>query len=225
MPARCSRCSGWRGKRLCREGERGLLTTLSRREGNGYDLSRVCPFGGGINVIDNGVAMERVRTTVNALRKNPDEGLLTFTGITDWNEGAHSTGLFRNFVIAADETEDVGGTNRGPSPPELVLAALGACITVGIAYSAAEDGVELRSVELDLEGDIDLQGFFSRQLPTDVRPGFQSIRVTVRVDADASPEKIAEIVWRSRSTSPVTDTLINPVPVTVRLEQEMPAKR
>ncbi|RXE55623.1 osmotically inducible protein OsmC [Methanoculleus taiwanensis] len=170
--------------------------------------------------------MERVRMTVNALRKNPGEGLLTLSGVTDWNEGAHSTGLFRNFVIAADETEDVGGTNRGPNPPELVLAALGACITVGIAYSAAEDGVELRSIELDVEGDIDLKGFFKRDLNADVRPGFQAIRVTVWVDADAPPGKVAEIVRRGgEERSPVTDMLVNPVPVTVRLEQKVPAKR
>lgn len=203
-----------------------MTTPSSRHEDNGYDLSRVCPSGGGICVIDNGVAMERVRMTVNALRKNPGEGLLTLSGVTDWNEGAHSTGLFRNFVIAADETEDVGGTNRGPNPPELVLAALGACITVGIAYSAAEDGVELRSIELDVEGDIDLKGFFKRDLNADVRPGFQAIRVTAWVDADAPPGKVAEIVRRGgEERSPVTDMLVNPVPVTVRLEQEVPAKR
>ncbi len=173
----------------------------------------------------NGVEMEKVRATVSTLAKNPREGLLTLKGITDWNGGAHSTGLFRNFVIAADETEDIGGTNRGPSPPELVLAALGACITVGIAYSAAEAGIDLWSVELDVEGEIDLAGFFCRALSTDARPGFQAIRVTVRVDAEAPPEKIAEIVRQGQERSPVTDTVSNTVPVTVRLEQELPAER
>jgi uncharacterized OsmC-like protein len=173
----------------------------------------------------NGVEMEKVRATVSALSKDPREGLLTLKGITDWNGGAHSTGLFRNFVIAADETEDIGGTNRGPSPPELVLAALGACITVGIAYSAAEEGINLRSVELDVEGDIDLAGFFGRDLPTDARPGFQAIRVTAWVDADAEPDKIAEIVRRGQERSPVTSTVSHPVPVVVRLGQEVPAER
>jgi uncharacterized OsmC-like protein len=63
----------------------------------------------------------------------------------------------------------------------LVLASLGACITVGIAYSAAAEGIELSSIELDMEGDVDLRGFL--EISRDVRPGFRNIWVTVRVDA------------------------------------------
>lgn len=173
----------------------------------------------------NGVDMEKVAVTVSRLEANPGEGRLTLRGITDWNGGAHSTSLFRNFVIPADEAVKAGGTNRGPGPSELVLAALGACITVGIAYSAAEEGIDLRSVELDVEGDIDLAGFFKRDLSTDARPGFSAIRVTVRVDADAEPERIAAVVRRGQERSPVLGTLSRPVPVTVRLEQEVPAER
>jgi uncharacterized OsmC-like protein len=167
----------------------------------------------------NGVDMGRISATVGAIQENPEHGRITFKGITSWNEGAHSTALFRNFVIPADESADIGGTDRGPSPVELVLAALGACVTVGIAYSAASEGIELFSVELDVEGDIDLAGFL--EVSGDVRPGFQDIRVTARVDAAASREKIQEIVHRANTRSPLTDMLIHPVPVRVCLAQEM----
>ncbi|MDN7025888.1 OsmC family protein [Methanoculleus sp. FWC-SCC1] len=173
----------------------------------------------------NGIDMEKVAATVSRLEADPRKGRLTLKGITDWNGGAHSTGIFRNFVIAADESGGVGGTNRGPGPSELVLAALGACITVAIAYSAAEEGIDLRSVELDVEGDIDLAGFFRRDLSTDAGPGFSAVRVTARVDADAEPERIAAIVQRGQERSAVLDTLSHPVPVMVRLEQEVPADR
>ncbi len=112
----------------------------------------------------NGVDMERVNALTEAMRKDAAVGRRTLSGITSWNGGAHSTTIVRNFAIPADEPVLLGGTNRGASPTELVLTGLSACIAVGIAYSAAEDGIEVDSIEIDVEGDLDLGGFFEVRL-------------------------------------------------------------
>ena len=166
----------------------------------------------------NGVDMEQVTARMEAMRTEPAEGGRTLSGITTWNGGAHSTTRVRNFAVPADEPNAVGGTDRGPSPMELVLTALSACITISIVYSAAEDGIEVRSIEIDAEGDLDLRGLF--EIAGDVRPGFLDVRLTVRVDADAPREKIRELVNRGCRRSPVVDSLEGGVPVRVSIGEE-----
>ena len=51
------------------------------------------------------------------------------------------------------------------------------------------------------------------------RPGFTEIRVTGRVSSpEASPEQLAELCEYVQDTSPVRDTLAQPVPVVTRLD-------
>lgn len=160
----------------------------------------------------NGVDMERVNALKEEMRKDPAAGKKTLSGITSWSGGAHSTTIVRNFAIPADEPALLGGTGRGASPTELVLTGLSACIAVGIAYSAAEDGIEVNLIEIDVAGDLDLRGFLEIG---DLRPGLAEIRLTVRVDADAPQELIEELVHHGYRRSPVAASLEGRVPVRV----------
>ena len=162
--------------------------------------------------------MEQVNARAEAMRRDPAEGRKTLSGITSWNGGAHSTTIVRNFAIPADEPIAMGGTNRGPSPMELVLTALSACITISIAYSAAEEGIEVDFIEIDVEGDIDLRGLF--EIADDVRPGFEKVLVTVRIKADVPRERLYELVMRGYRRSPVADSLMGKVPVRISLVHE-----
>ncbi len=165
----------------------------------------------------NGVDMERVKTLKAVMQENPAAGRRTLSGITSWNGGAHSTTIVRNFAVPADEPAVLGGTGRGASPTELMLTALSACITIGIAYSAAEDGIEVDSIEIDVAGDLDLRGFLNIG---DLRPGLAEIRLAVRVDADAPQELIEELVDRGYRRSPVAASLEGRVPVRVCIGRE-----
>lgn len=160
----------------------------------------------------NGVDMERVNALKAAMQEEPAAGRKTLSAITSWNGGAHSTTIVRNFAIPADEPATLGGTERGASPTELVLTGLSACIAIGIAYSAAEDGIEIDSIEIDVAGDLDLAGFLEIG---EARPGLEEIRLTVRVDADAPREKIEELVDHGYRRSPVAASLEGRVPVRV----------
>ena len=84
---------------------------------------------------------------------------------------------------------------------------------LSFAYNAAAQGIEVRSLEFDLEGELDLHGFLG--LSQQTRPGYRGIAVTYRIDADATPEQIDELSRYVQRTSPVLDIVSNPVPVTV----------
>ncbi len=114
-----------------------------------------------MRLMQNGVDLERVDALVEAIRKDAVKGKRTLSCITSWNGGAHSTTIVRNFAIPADEPVALGGTDRGASPTELVLTGLSACTAISIAYSAAQDGVEVDSIEIDVEVDLDLAGFLN----------------------------------------------------------------
>lgn len=103
------------------------------------------------------------------------------------------------------------GADNGPLPVELVLAGLASCLTAGIGNIASARGVELRSVESTVEGDIDLQGILG--LSDEVRNGYNEIRVDFRIDGDADEETLRKIVEQSKARSTVFDIITNRVPV------------
>jgi uncharacterized OsmC-like protein len=92
---------------------------------------------------------------------------------------------------------------------------LPACLAVGFVYNAAAQGITVESLSFELEGDVDLRGFLG--LSEEVRPGYESIRLTYRVKSNAPREKIEELCNYVQKTSPVLDIIRNPVPVTVAL--------
>jgi putative redox protein len=59
----------------------------------------------------------------------------------------------RGFRLWSDEPEQAGGTNRGPSPYDLLLAALGACIVMTVRSHAGRKGWPLESVTVSLDHD------------------------------------------------------------------------
>ncbi len=97
---------------------------------------------------------------------------------------------------------------------EFVLHALAACLTTSLVYHAAARGIRLESVESQLEGDLDLQGFLG--LSDQVRRGYKEIRVKFKVKSDASPEQLEELT----TFSPVYDIVSNPVPVSIQIERK-----
>jgi uncharacterized OsmC-like protein len=107
------------------------------------------------------------------------------------------------------------GTGKAPTPVEFLLHALAACLTAGLANIAAARGITLRSVSSTVEGDLDLQGILG--LSTDVRNGYQAIRVRFDVDGDASTEELAALVEQARQRSAVYDVLVNGTDVAIEV--------
>lgn len=178
----------------------------------------------------NGVEVERLVGTINAIRENPQLARFQFRSQTRWIDGGHSRTRIQGFsgaggedasraqpfYLDGDEPPVLLGHNAGPNAVEAILHALASCLAVGFIYNAAAQGIKVESLEFDLEGDLDLHAFLG--LSEQMRPGYQGIRVAYRVKSDASRQKIEELCEYVQKTSPVMDIIRNPVPVMVTLE-------
>jgi len=182
------------------------------------------------NHYPNGVNVQQLVGTINAIQETPDLARFKFRAANRWIAGGHSRTTIQSFygagsedssrtapfVLDGDEPPVLLGENAGPNAVEAVLHALASCLAVGFVYNAAAQGITVEDLEFDLEGDIDLHGFLG--LSDTVRPGYQEIRLTYRVQSDAPREKLEALCEYVQKTSPVLDIIRNPVPVSITLE-------
>lgn len=179
-------------------------------------------------LIDNGIDVEALKDARTALTAEPDAAQFQWRATCNWVNGTHSTTTIHDFtglaeeqahrqpfVVQGDHPEVFASQDNGATPVEITLAALGACLTAGVASVAGYRGVELRSVRAHLSGDMDLRGVLG--LDPEVRNGFNGVRVRFEIDADASREEIEAIVAQSQKRSAVFDVLTNPTAVTVEV--------
>lgn len=133
-----------------------------------------------------------MKTTAKAMTVKSSEGLKTTTSV-------------REFEVACDEPVETGGTNLGMNPVELLLASLGSCMTIAAFYLAPAQGINVSAFSVELEGDVDPDGFMG--LNPDVRNGFSEIRITPHISCDAPADRAREFVELVASRCPVHDTL------------------
>ena len=84
-----------------------------------------------------------------------------------------------------------------------------------MAYHAAVRGIKLDEVESELEGDLDLRGFFG--ISDEVRPGYEEIRVNFKVKTD---DKNLETLRELVRLSPVYDVVSKGTRVKVQIENK-----
>lgn len=121
--------------------------------------------------------------------------------------------------VVVDEPPHLFGQDTAPAPGEIVLAALGGCLAVGITAVATARGVPLSKLELWLEGDIGNPAAWGAN-GAEMQPpqmGFQAIRVKVNVEGDASREDLDAIVKHANFYSPVANSMRNPIPFEIGL--------
>ena len=117
------------------------------------------------------------------------------------------------YTFDADHPECFASEDRGAAPVEIVLAALGSCLTAGVAAVAQYRGIQLRSVTATVEGSMNILGILGAD--PDVRNGFNDVTVRFDIDADASREEIEALVAQSQKRSAVFDIMTNPTKVVV----------
>jgi len=176
--------------------------------------------------VDNGVNVGALLDARAALKQAPEAAKFTWRASCKWKNGTHSqtkvTG-FRGlgqeqkhkteFSFENDHPEIFASQDLGATPVEMVLVGLASCLTAGVAAVAQHRGIQLRSVEAKLEGSMDIQGILG--IDSDVRNGYDDIKVTFNIDADASKKDIEALVAQSQKRSAVYDIITNPTNVSV----------
>ncbi|MDI3462485.1 MAG: hypothetical protein OJF50_001306 [Nitrospira sp.] len=208
---------------ICRNADRFLFRHYFN---NQNQSGRVYMLEATMNGVINGVDVERMGATVQAVQQNPSLASHQFRAANRWIDGGHNRSTIQSFygagqedsirtkpfMLDADEPPALLGKDQGANPVEYVLHALAACLTTSLVYHAAARGIKVESVESKLEGDLDLRGFLG--ISGQVRRGYQSVRVNVTIKSDASAEQLEELT----KFSPVYDILSNPVPVSIQIE-------
>jgi uncharacterized OsmC-like protein len=180
----------------------------------------------------NGVDVDQLFSTINAIKEAPGLAKFEFRANNQWINGGHNrtsikdfygagqedTTRKRTFVFDSDEPVALLGEDNGANPVEFVLHALAGCLTTSLVYHAAAQGIKIDAVESKFEGDLDLRGFLG--MNEDVRNGYENIRVTFKIKADAPEEKLKELCELAQKRSPVFDIVTNRVPVNVQLKMD-----
>ncbi|MDA1089563.1 MAG: OsmC family protein [Proteobacteria bacterium] len=180
------------------------------------------------STVDNGVNVEALLGARAALTDAPEAAKFKWRATCEWKNGTHSNstveGYFglgeehkhrTTFSFDADHPETFASEDNGATPVEYVLVGLASCLTAGVAAIAQHRNIQLRSVTATIEGGMDLQGILG--IDSDVRNGFDGIKVSYKIDADASDDDIKALVAQSQKRSAVYDIVTNPTNVTVEV--------
>jgi uncharacterized OsmC-like protein len=123
--------------------------------------------------------------------------------------------------VIMDQPKHAAGQDTGPTPLELILAAIAGCFgTIG-RFLAHQRKIELRGMRFEIQADYDPAGLLGRDIS--VRPGFQALRVLVEIDADLSLEEKQAFLQEVERRCPLADNLTHGTQLYSQLvERELP---
>lgn len=103
---------------------------------------------------------------------------------------------FTGFTTTIDEPLELGGTDSGPNPVELLLAALGGCQEIVYRAYAAVMGLEIERIEVHAKGYLDLSGLLNL---ADVSSGFSQVSFTTKSISNEPEEQLRQLakLWRN----------------------------
>ncbi|MEE9381197.1 MAG: OsmC family protein, partial [Hyphomonadaceae bacterium] len=115
----------------------------------------------------------------------------------------------RTFSWKVDEPRQLLGGNHGANPQELLFSAMGSCILVAFVMGATARGVQLETLEIEVDGQLDLRGFMG--LANGEATGFSKLTYQIHVAADAGQDVLEEIHQQAIAHSPNAQTLLHGV--------------
>lgn len=169
---------------------------------------------------DNGINVEALRQFGGDVAARAAAGIARFGVITTWEGGTRTRAqtmplmlgdriLERNFVIDADEPEELLGANSAANPQELILAALNACMTATYAANAAAMNIELQALTIKTSGSLDLRGFLG--IDANINPGYDQVEYEVEISSSADDASLQALHALVQSRSPNYHNFARPI--------------
>lgn len=121
----------------------------------------------------------------------------------------------RGFKLIVDEPEELGGTNQAPNPVEYILAGYAGCINVVAHLTAKEFNIDLKDLEISIEGNINPARLFGQSYQN--RAGYQNLNVRLRTNSAIDEQVKIKWLEQIENRCPVNDNLRNATPVNFSL--------
>ncbi len=158
---------------------------------------------------------------IEAVNSNPQVATSVFraSSFSDQDDLAIRSQI-RGFTTTMDEPLELGGTDSGPNPVEMLLAALGSCQEIVYRAYASIMGLKIERIEVHAKGYLDLRGLLNL---AEVPSGFSQISFTTRIISDEPEEKIRQLAELVEKHCPVMDSLMREVSVGGKVEVQKTA--
>ncbi|NKY33162.1 OsmC family protein [Nocardia speluncae] len=159
---------------------------------------------------------DTVRRLHAAIRGRGD-GRQPFAARARWHpETTTRVGVrFDGHTMTVDEPAAAGGTDSGPNPIELALAALGSCQIITYRFQAARLGIAVTAIEAEVRAHLDMSPVFGL---TDLARYPEAIRIRIRVEGPATAADYRELQRLVDDSCPVLAIAHGRVPVHSELE-------
>lgn len=175
----------------------------------------------------NGIDLDQWNDMVDSIRSHPQAGTVTLRTRHQWDDGLAVDGhakeieasaevATRKFTFRTDWPTDVGGADSGPTPGEVILAALGGCVGMTYIAQAATRGVAVDQLEVAIEAKVDIRGLFELDK---VRAGLSAVAINLKVRSDADDATLNDLGQTTTRTSAVYDSLAHPVPMCLTVQR------
>ena len=171
----------------------------------------------------NGINISGLSEFTHEVKNDNDEALLR-TGVRlDWQNGTRMNvatssmqlgphRIIRDFEFAIDEPRQLLGLNNAPNPQEYLLGALAGCMAVVYTIGASLLRVHLESLQIQIDGKLDLRGMMG--LADDAPVQLQDVSYVIRVQGDGTEEQYEALHDRVKRYSPNYNAFINPLNLT-----------
>ena len=155
-------------------------------------------------------------------RDDPDASRITLVARGNKGDAPISCGVdLGRAIYEAQAHSGVGGAGTAACSGDLLLGALAACAQLTCQMVATAMGLEVRSIETTVEGDLDLRGTLG--LDREVGAGFTAVRLRFAVDApQATEEELDALLRKTERYCTVAQTLLAPPPVDIALTRPAP---
>lgn len=175
----------------------------------------------------NGIDTNQLFSTIEALKADPSKASCGFSATTRWKHGAVSECEISKYTLGGeeipqrysmtiDEPSALLGTDTAPNPQMVLFAAINACVLNTFIVNASARGITVESVEMDIDGELDLRGFLG--IDKETNPGYDELSIVCRVRADATREQLEACLEAGTRYSPNFQSMSRPVNVKYRLE-------
>ena len=175
----------------------------------------------------NNINISGLSEFANEVKESPKEGKAKYGIELNWISGTKSVvktknmqlgghRLVRNFEFNIDEPGQLLGINSYPNPQEYLLGGLAGCMAVTFIAGATLMNIRLESLSLEIDGELDLQGFLG--LNPDVNPGFPELKFIFHVEGNGTQEQYEKLMERVTMHSPNYNTIKNEVKVIGKLQ-------